>query len=207
MAAKKAPGKNNQEAILAAVARLAESCQDELGHSHQVTRLALLLFDELTPLHKLGTAERFWLQCAGLLHDIGWVEGQPRHHKTALRIILDTPMLPFDRQERLIIGSVARYHRKALPDEKHPHFAALKPVQRQVVSQLAALLRVADGLDCSHQGLVKTLACKVTARQIRVQCEVLSNAEAERLEAIDKGALLEQVFARKLAIDLRQAKS
>jgi alpha-galactosidase len=46
------------------------------------------LFDELQPLHLLGAQERFWLNAGALLHDIGWIEGQKGHHKTALRTIL-----------------------------------------------------------------------------------------------------------------------
>jgi exopolyphosphatase/pppGpp-phosphohydrolase len=188
---------------LQAVLQLAASCDYEAGHSHQVTRLALRLFDELQALHGLGAEERFWLECGALLHDIGWSEGPRAHHKTSLRIILDAPQLPFDRRERLIIGSIARYHRKALPDEKHDHYAALEPAQRRVVAILAALLRVADGLDRSHQSLVQDLSCEVSSPQIVVRCAVRQPAEDERLEALDKGRLLEQIFDRRLVIEWR----
>jgi exopolyphosphatase/pppGpp-phosphohydrolase len=190
-----------QDSRLQAVLQLASSCDYEIGHSHQVTRLALRLFDELQALHGLGAEERFWLECGALLHDIGWIEGQQAHHKTSLRIILDTPLLPFDRRERLIIGSVARYHRKALPDEKHDHYAALEPAQRRVAAILAALLRVADGLDRTHQNVVQDLSCEVSSQQIVVRCAVRRPAEDERMEALDKGRLLEQIFDRRLIIE------
>jgi putative phosphoesterase len=193
--------KKNEHSRLEAVLQLAESCHYAADHTHQVTRLALQLFDELQSLHRLGAEERLWLQYAALLHDIGWIEGQPAHHKTALRIILTTPGLPFDARERHIIGSIARYHRKALPDEKHEHFAALEPDERQKVRVLAGLLRVADGLDCTHQSVVSSLSCEVTSERLVVRCSVIGqSAKEERQEALDKGVLLEQVFGRKLVI-------
>ncbi len=190
---------------LEAVLRLAESCKYEAEHTHQVTRLALQLFDELQAVHHLGAKERFWLQAGALLHDIGWIKGQKRHHKISLRIILNASPLPFDDRERLIIGSIARYHRRALPSRKHGHFAALKPSERKIVSVLAAILRVADGLDRTQRSLVESLSCKVTPKQIVVQCSVSFPAEIECQAALKKGDLLEQVFQRNLTIELQQS--
>ena len=188
---------------LQAVLQLAQHCDYDKEHTHQVTRLALKLFDELESLHHLGTEERFWLRCGALLHDIGWVEGQRKHHLAALRIILNTPLLTFNTQERLIIGSIARYHRKARPKKKHDHFSALKSDQQSIVRTLAAILRVADGLDRTHRSLVDDLACEITAEQIIVRCIVRGPAEAERQAALKKGQVLERVFRKELVIECR----
>ena len=188
---------------LDAVLQLAESCDYEVEHSYQVTRLALQLFDELYDLHGLGGEERFFLQRGALLHDIGWIEGQSGHHKAALRIILESPILPFGERERLVTGSIARYHRKALPKEKHTHFAALAPEDQHLVSVLAGVLRVADGLDRTHRSVVVDLACRTPPGLIEVTCATHTYAEEERLEALDKGRLLERVLDRQLIVDWR----
>jgi exopolyphosphatase/pppGpp-phosphohydrolase len=203
--------------VLTAVLKLSQSCEYEAQHTHQVTRLALRLFDELRSVHGLGPRERLWLQYASLLHDIGLIEGTPGHHKASLRIILDSPLLPLDKSTRLLVGAVARYHRGALPRERHGHFARLKPGARRVVRILAAVLRVADGLDYTHQSLVDDLVCNVASERVLVRCTVhagkrfdgsvpegeqdQSVAEAERARALEKGDLLEQVFKRKLVIE------
>jgi len=184
-----------------AVLQLASSWHYEAGHAHQVTDLALRLFDGLQMLHGLSGEARFWLRCAGMLHDIGWVEGQKGHHKTALRLILEAPRLPFNTRERLILGSLARYHRKALPDPSHEHYAALTPSDREIVRVLAGLLRVADGLDRTHQGRIKNLACELRPEKIVVHGDVRHPAEEERLAALDKAELSEQVFKRELEIE------
>jgi len=169
-------------------------------HPQQVTRLALRLFDELQPVHGLAARERFWLQCAALLHDIGWAEGWKAHHKASLRMILEDTTLPFPRYERLIIGSIARYHRRALPTPDHAHYAALKPRDQRKVTMLAALLRVADGLDCSHENAVVDLAVEATPDEIVLRLQVRADTEEECQEALGKGDLLEQVLGRRLQV-------
>jgi len=195
--------RDREDARLEPVLRVAAGCRYEREHSHQVIHLALRLFDELRSLHGLGEKERFWLHCAGLLHDIGFCEGQKGHHRTALRIILQTSVLPFDERERQVIGSVARYHRKALPARKHAHFAALKPRDQRVVRVLAALLRVADGLDRRHLSVVRDITCQIEAKRIVLWCDVDEPAEMERAFALKKGRLFEQVFRRQLVIEWR----
>jgi predicted phosphodiesterase len=194
-----------EDSRLAAVLALAEECDYEAGHTHQVTRLALRLFDALQALHGLGRQERFWLQCAALLHDIGLMAGAQGHHKASLRIIRDSPLLPFAPAERLIIGSVARYHRAALPSERHGHYARLKPAAQRIVRQLAAILRVADGLDYTHQTLVLDLTCETSPRRVIVQCSAQREGQEECARALEKGKLLEQAFERQLVIEWRVA--
>jgi exopolyphosphatase/pppGpp-phosphohydrolase len=186
-----------------AITTLSETCGYEAEHTEHVTRLALRIYDDLQSLHQLSAKERFWLLCASLLHDIGWSEGWRGHHKTGLRIILETPMLPFDHKERLMIGSVARYHRQALPSLKHDHYAALEPDERAVVDKLASFLRLADGLDRTHQGLVKDIACKYSDKKIVAHCASRTPAREEGESGREKGYLLEKVFKRKLVIRWR----
>lgn len=189
-----------REAVLQACLQLAQTLEYEAEHTHQVTRLALRLYDELHDLHGLGETERFWLHCAGLLHDIGWVEGWKGHHKTSLRIIQTTQLLPLDSKERLIIGSIARYHRKALPDLKHDHFAALEADEQAKVMLLSALLRVADGLDSTHQGRIRDAYVQVTKNKIVISCAIKSIAAIEEeIAAANKSDLMKKVFHRSVS--------
>ena len=185
------------------VFQLAQICESETGHSKHVTFLALRLFDQLQELHHLGDQERSWLCAAGLLHDIGWVEGWRGHHKTSLRIILETPMLPFSSKERLIVGSIARYHRKGLPKRSHDNLAALGKKEQSSVLMLAAFLRLANNLDLDHRSLVKNLNCMLSGAQITIFCEVEQPAEDELMAASEKADLLAKVFHKKINLQMQ----
>ena len=132
----------------------------------QVTRLALEIFDGLTDVHHLGERERCWLECAAILHDVGLSKNRKGHHKESAKLILNDTRLPFTSQERRIVASIARYHRKGLPKPKHYNLATLDPLTVNKVKILASILRVADGLDYTHQSTVKSLNIKWTPKEL-----------------------------------------
>ncbi len=181
-----------------AVHQLAYTCLEDLGHTNQVTRLALIIYDELQDLHKLSDPERFWLECGAMLHDIGWVHGQKSHHKESLRMILESELLPLDNKEKLIVASIARYHRKALPSLRHDHFAALEPNEREMVSKLAAILRIADGLDYTHNNVISDIRCEVKPKKVVFWCQAGHAAQMEFEHAAGKADLFTQEFDRKV---------
>ena len=200
MSADRLAGRAEEDDRLVPILRLARACNYPAGHTHQVTHLALRLFDELQGLHGRGPEARYWLQAGSLLHDIGWVEGWKSHHKTGLRIIMTTPMLPWNGRERLIIGSITRYHRKSLPHLRHDNYAALNPGDRETVAILASLLRLADGLDRSHQSLVSEIKCQVGENEIAIVCTVRQPAPEEMTAAQEKSDLLQKIYKKKIEI-------
>jgi putative phosphoesterase len=190
-----------EDAVDAARA-LARKCDYEAGHTDQVTRLALELFDQLQHAHGLDDRDRLLLNCAGLLHDIGWQAGAKGHHKTAMRLILAAKDLPLSSADRTMVALVARYHRKALPRNGHPHVGKLAKSDKRRVRLLAGLLRVADGLDRSHGNIVENVRCELTEQRLTVQCRTSGPALAELEAARKKGNLLENALHRVLTIDV-----
>jgi exopolyphosphatase/guanosine-5'-triphosphate,3'-diphosphate pyrophosphatase len=171
------------------------------GHPRQVLRLSIMLFDELRTLHGLGDTERQWLAAAAILHDIGWAYGQKGHHKRSLEMILSDDALPFDTRTRCIVGLIARYHRKALPAMSHPWFADLDAMDRDRVRALAALLRIADGLDVTHSSLVRRLACRRTDTALVVTCTAPCPGIAEEQSARKRSDLFKEFFGLDVVIE------
>ena len=52
---------------------------------------------------------------------------------------------------------VARYHRRGLPKRAHEGYGTISPELRRTVRTLGAILRVAEGLDRSHQQSVASI--------------------------------------------------
>ena len=169
-------------------------------HYTQVTRLALEFFDGLINVHQLGERERCWLECAAILHDVGLSKDRDGHHKESAKLILNDTQLPFTSQERRIVASIARYHRKGLPKQKHYNLATLDRVTVHKVKILASLLRVADGLDYTHQSIVKSLNIKVDTKRIIAECVSETESTLEEQAFNKKKDLFEEVFARKMVL-------
>jgi exopolyphosphatase/guanosine-5'-triphosphate,3'-diphosphate pyrophosphatase len=197
---KKSLENNDEKSQIESSTQVAKNFCYDTEHNQQVVNLSLKLFDELKPLHELGDKEKFWLHNSAILHDIGLIEGQKGHHKATLRHILEDKTLKFDDNERLIIASIARYHRSALPKKKHKHYVSLNKKDRNIVSILAGILRIADGLDRSHTSNIKDTKCEYDDEKIIIKCFAESQSEMDREAALDKGKLAEKVFKRKLDI-------
>ena len=170
----------------------------EHRHARQVAKLSLKLFDKLQPLHRMGNSERIWLRIAALLHDVGKSVGGTFHHKASRDIIVKQANLPFRKRVRKMIGLVARYHRGALPSDSHKYYRGLKDDEKQCVNVLAAILRLADGLDAGHEGLVTDLACEVQRK--RMVLYILGRDGVDLRKAVKKADLFEQVFGREVEI-------
>jgi len=165
-------------------------------HMRQVAAIAGDLFDACAKLHGLGPKEGRLLRAAALLHDIGWVDGQQQHHKRSMEMIYSDPPKGLSPREVAIVANVARYHRKTVPKESHLRFAALSERDRGIVLRLAALIRVADGLDRTHGSLVRVLGCDVSGDRAIIRLSCLGDCSEELAEATDKGDLFENVFGK-----------
>jgi exopolyphosphatase/guanosine-5'-triphosphate,3'-diphosphate pyrophosphatase len=145
------------EETFAACIALGRRYDFEEEHCRQDARLAVRLFDLTSDLHGLDDEHRDLLYCAALVHDIGYAEGYWGHHKTAYKLILKADLPGLTEREKRIVANVARYHRGATPRLSHKGFAALDSDDREIVTRLGAILRLADGLDRSHTDAVHDL--------------------------------------------------
>ena len=174
----------------------------DLAHVRHVARLADLLFGVFQPLHGLGERKRELLACAALLHDIGVSAGASGHHLSSLRLILEADLSPLSGEEKLVVANVARYHRKAHPSPKHEPFAALPPGDQEIVRRLAALLRVADGLDRAHENAVERLAAAPgSADSWTLSIDGPGDLELAASGAARKADLFEEVYGRSLRVE------
>jgi exopolyphosphatase/guanosine-5'-triphosphate,3'-diphosphate pyrophosphatase len=188
------------------VVRLARRCQVNWAHAEHVARLALDLFRGTRPLHNLPNSDGELLEFACLLHDVGFHIATSKHHKHAAYLIENAELQGFTNEEILVMGQVARYHRKSTPKESHEGFGRLSERSRQRVRILASLLRVADGLDRGYAQLVRGVRCVVGDKTVELVLSIAPDAKAEpELEiysARRKRDLFEETLGRKLRITL-----
>jgi len=140
----------------------ANGLDPDFHHSERVAGLALQLYDGLLANSWQpaidGSSARSSLLAAALLHDVGKSKGEKGHHKTSFDLIRKhgNPLgwKPADLQRAAI---VARFHRGALPTRKHKTLRDLLPDEQKGTIQLAAILRLANALDTTHDGHIRRI--------------------------------------------------
>ena len=179
--------------------RLLRRANAEVLHAAHVARLALEIFDHTHPLHQLSSTEREWLQYGALLHDVGCHIGYAKHQRHSYYLITHGELTGFSSEEVEVLGSIARYHKGGGPKERHENWRRLDPYLRPVVEKLAAIVRIADGLDRSHRQLVTGVECRIRSRRVEFTATARGDCETELSEAGRKADLFEKVLDRKVS--------
>jgi exopolyphosphatase/guanosine-5'-triphosphate,3'-diphosphate pyrophosphatase len=159
---------DEHDAARRSIQQLADRCDDRPDHSAHVAHLALKMFDDLADTLSLTPEGRRYLEFAALLANVGVVVSHAKHHLHTYYLVRNAELMGLSDREIEIIAQVARYHRKSVPKPEHPDFAALPAEDQRLVRSLAALLRVAIGLDRTYDSRVKSVSVKVGPEEISV---------------------------------------
>ncbi|MEX0676552.1 MAG: Ppx/GppA phosphatase family protein [Pirellulales bacterium] len=189
----------------AALERLAASCGCEMPHSRHVARLAGSIFAQVAPCCHLNPADQVLLEAAAKLQDVGYLINYDQHHKHSYHLILHSRLEGFQPNELELIANVARYHRGAAPKRKHANFRQLSALDQDRVRQMAAILRVAGGLDRSNTQQVTDVTVDFGNREITLKLAAAQDPEVDIWGARKRGKLFEKVFETRLSIEWAEA--
>ncbi|MBK5332847.1 MAG: Ppx/GppA family phosphatase [Ilumatobacteraceae bacterium] len=181
---------------------LAERCDDDLTHSAHVATLALQLFDSTEPQHGLPTEAREYLEAGALLANVGLVISHSKHHLHSYYVVRNSELTGLTDAEIEIIAQIARYHRKSAPKASHAEFGRLSPEDQRLVKTLAGILRVAIGLDRSHDGRVRSVMAQMRNDRLVVEAVAKRGKEIslELYTANERSDLLEEVLGKRVGI-------
>jgi exopolyphosphatase/guanosine-5'-triphosphate,3'-diphosphate pyrophosphatase len=177
-----------------AIESLAHRYEHLSGHERSVGRLAIALFERLAGVHGLAPSDRDILYAAAILHSIGRFVAESANHKHAAYLIRNSVLPGWRDDERELTAQVARYYRKAMPKPTHPEFAALTPTDKHRVEALAAILRIADGLDTRELGGVLEVAVRREDGRIAFVAQAEGDVSGELGAAMFKADLFERTF-------------
>ena len=178
----------------------ARKCRSNERHCEHVATLALQIFDGIKTRYRLRPIGRDVLQAAALLHDIGYLISHSKHHKHTYHLIIHGDLPAFSPREVELIANVARYHRRAFPKRSHANLAGVSAEDRQLISQLSGILRVADGLDRTHSQAVSAVRIRALRDRLRLDIEAAGAPEVERADAERKSDLFRKAFDTELEL-------
>lgn len=172
----------------------------EERHAQHVASTAVALFNVCRPLYDGPDADVELLEYAALLHDIGYHISHGKHHKHSRYLIRNADLQGFRKEEVRILSLVARYHRASFPEEKHRRFRRLSAPNKQRVCQMAALLRIAEGLDRGHFQNIMALSMALTNDALHIEVETQGDPQLEVWAAQKEQPLFQRAFGRDLEV-------
>jgi exopolyphosphatase / guanosine-5'-triphosphate,3'-diphosphate pyrophosphatase len=174
-------------------------------HAVHVGALAVTLFEDLADLHSLPLSARRILEAAAVLHDVGNAVSFHKHHKHTFYLVANADVPGFSDRERELVATVARYHRRSTPDRKRADLAQLSLSELGVVRKLAALLRVANALDASHQQPVRALRAEARNGAVTLRLRTRAPADLELWDVEREAVFFREVFRRRLEVQARRS--
>jgi hypothetical protein len=171
-------------------------------HSLQVAHLALQLFDQLKPLHQLGSAQAELLEFGVLLHNVGEEgdEDRDRHVRTA-QMIRDSALPGFSADELNTIGVLAASTTIQHLRELEAWLETVPQGYRETVRKLAPIIRLADGMDASHEQTVRWVeAIRDEDNKLLVRMQSRTKARTEVKATRDRAHLLERIYGLEVEV-------
>ncbi len=191
--------------VISAAHHIGRKFKFDETHADYVAKIALSIFDQMRDIYGFDKKERLYLEVAAILHDIGSFVSSSNHHKHSQRLISFCEILGLDNSEIQLIALIARYHRRAIPKPSHTDFTNLSREGRIIVSRLAAILRIADGIDNSHTQVIQDLKINI----IEDKCEILVKLPMDKGDYLDilrfsvaqKSDLFENFFGLRVILE------
>ncbi|AOY75685.1 HD domain-containing protein [Clostridium formicaceticum] len=180
--------------IFTLVRSLAKKYRYDENHANEVMDKSLRLFDGLKRLHGLGEEERFLLQLATILHDVGKFININQHYNHSYDIIMASNIMGISQQQLEIIANIAKYHSTLTPTINHKNFNRLSHDDRVIIAKLVSIIRIADALDRSHQQKVKNIEVKLQENKMIIKATTAEEILLEEWTFEAKSFFFQEVF-------------
>ncbi|MEA2366748.1 MAG: exopolyphosphatase / guanosine-5-triphosphate,3-diphosphate pyrophosphatase, partial [Thermoleophilaceae bacterium] len=142
------------------------------AHDLHVWALSRSIYDGLAEvgLHGYGRPERELLWAACLLHDIGVAVNYDDHHRHSHYLTLNAGLPGFTPRELILIGLIARYHRKGAPDASE--LGDLKdPGDDERLQLLCGVIRLAEQLERSRDRAITDVSVAANGASVSLRTE------------------------------------
>ncbi|MGP8080224.1 MAG: HD domain-containing protein [Dehalococcoidales bacterium] len=176
---------------------LAESRNYGQGPAHalQVSKLSLRIYDELARLKILhnNPEDRVILEAAAVLHDIGYP--QEPHHEVGFDFLADEiPRLTTN--EPISIAALSTLLVSVLWHNERSYLkrGSIEIPDRDHAEKIAAIIRVADGLDLILQPAIENVALSIENRQLRFEVISRHPVDLQIKQAKSKSDLMKSAF-------------
>jgi len=171
-------------------------------HVEHVVNLSIQLFKQLRVLHKFPRQYLRVLKVAATLHDCGMRIKYYNHQRHSCYMILNANLYGVTHRDTVLAAFTACCHKK---EDINPYdWARYKDVMLEddieIVKKLGVILRIAESLDRSMSGTVKSINCDILGDSVIMKTEVDGDATLEIRDAMAASTEFRKFFHKNLEI-------
>jgi CHAD domain-containing protein len=162
--------------------------RNEETHPSFVRDLAAEIFHWTRDFHRLPDRALRLVEASAVLHNIGLYFGVNGHNVFSKEIILQHGIVGFDEQETSQIALAALFHRGKVRPEREPLFETMDAQAQSETLQIAAIVRVADGLDYSQDQSARLERLDDTRKTLRLYVGKPTGATLQNVDRANQKA-------------------
>ncbi len=182
--------------ILSSAENISKRYMGSKKRAETLERIALTIFDSMKRIHGLQKRERLLLQLAARLHDCGKYISMVNLGQCSYHIIMSTEIIGLSHKEREIVANVVKYnHEPFVYYNEAGKKSLLDEDAYLVVAKLAAILRVANGLDRSHKQKFRDVRTVVKDGQLIIHVDTAADITLERGLFTKRADFFEEVYS------------
>lgn len=171
-------------------------------HVEHVVNLSIQLFKQLRVLHKFPRQYLRVLKVAATLHDCGMRIKYYNHQRHSCYMILNSTLYGVSHRDIVLAAFTACCHKKE--DINAYEWARYRDILHEddieIVKRLGVILRIAESLDRSMSGSVKSINCDILGDSVIMKTEVDGDASLEIRDALASGTEFRKSFHKNLEI-------
>lgn len=173
-----------------------------IPHAEHVCNLSIQLYKQLRVLHKLPRQYLRPLRIAALMHDVGMRIKFYDHNKHTFYFIINSNLYGVSHRDIVLAAFIAQGHRN--DDFNLAEWNKYKDILREedliAVMRLSVIVQIAESLDRSMSGAVKSLDCDVLGDSVIMKTEVEGDCSLEIKDAMKAAPQFARAYRKNLEI-------
>ena len=163
------------------------------------------MFDATKKMHGMKERERLLLRMAVMLHDVGKYISLNNVADSSYNIIMSNEIIGLSHIEREMVALIAKYNTAVLPSyDELVMESSLSAEQYLTVSELTAIVRLANALDRSHLQKIQSIRAVLKERELHLSLTVGRDFTLEQGLCQDKLDFFNEVFSIQPIIKMKR---
>ena len=198
-------GHNFENDILMAAKNIGKRYAVNRPHVQNLEMTALAMFDATKKMHGMKERERLLLRMAVMLHDVGKYISLNNVADSSYNIIMSNEIIGLSHIEREMVALIAKYNTAVLPSyDELVMESSLSAEQYLTVSELTAIVRLANALYRSHLQKIQSIRAALKERELHLSLTVDRDFTLEQGLCQDKLDFFNEVFSIQPIIKMKR---